>query len=390
MEVTILMPCLNEAKTIEKCILDAKRALDNENIQGEILIADNGSTDGSQQIAYAAGARVVPITERGYGAALMGGIHAAEGKYIIMGDADDSYDFSDLKLFLFALREGNQLVMGNRFKGGIAPNAMPFLHRYLGNPVLSALGRIFFRLPIGDFHCGLRAFETEAIKKLHLQAPGMEFATEMVAKASFSKLKVTEVPTKLRPDGRDRPPHLRTWRDGWRHLRFMILFSPAWLFMVPGLFLLISGLLGLSLLWQGSIKFGSVGFDIHTMLFCSAAVMLGFQALQWGGMVQWLAAASGMKAKKQGLPTWLARTLTLENALAIGLTLSGLGFIWAWHLLAEWAATDFGAIGSPHILRQAILACTTMVVGFQSIGGSFCAAALNSVLQGGYMRIREE
>ncbi|MCG3780528.1 glycosyltransferase family 2 protein [Delftia acidovorans] len=383
------MPCLNEAKTVGKCVHDAIVAMKMADIQGEVIVADNGSTDGSQEIASAAGARVVSIAERGYGAALIGGIHVATSRYTIMGDADDSYDFSKIASFVSALREGNQLVMGNRFRGGISPRAMPLLHRYLGNPVLSALGRIFFRLPVGDFHCGLRGFETQAIKNLHLQSPGMEFATEMIAKASFAKLRVTEVPTTLRPDGRGRPPHLRTWRDGWRHLRFMMLFSPAWLFMGPGLFLLMIGLIGLGALWQGSIAWGSVGFDIHTMLFCSAAVMLGFQALQWGGMVQWLSVASGMKPPKNGFLQWLEKIITLEHALIFGFLLLGIGFFWAWELFVDWAATDFGAIDSSKILRQAIIASTTMVVGLQSIGGSLCAAALNVVLQGGFIKIRK-
>ncbi|WP_242699099.1 glycosyltransferase family 2 protein [Delftia sp. SD018] len=383
------MPCLNEAKTVGKCVRDAIVAMKMADIQGEVIVADNGSTDGSQEIASAAGARVVSIAERGYGAALIGGIHVATSHYTIMGDADDSYDFSQIASFVSALREGNQLVMGNRFRGGISPRAMPLLHRYLGNPVLSALGRIFFRLPVGDFHCGLRGFETQAIKNLHLQSPGMEFATEMIAKASFAKLRVTEVPTTLRPDGRGRPPHLRTWRDGWRHLRFMMLFSPAWLFMGPGLFLLMIGLIGLGALWQGSIAWGSVGFDIHTMLFCSAAVMLGFQALQWGGMVQWLSVASGMKPPKNGFLQWLEKIITLEHALIFGFLLLGIGFFWAWELFVDWAATDFGAIDSSKILRQAIIASTTMVVGLQSIGGSLCAAALNVVLQGGFIKIRK-
>lgn len=390
MEITVLMPCLNEAKTIGKCVQKAIQALAESGINGEVLVADNGSTDGSQEIAQAAGARVVAVTSRGYGAALLGGIQAAEGRYTIMGDADDSYDFSNLKPFINALRDGNQLVMGNRFRGGIAPKAMPFLHRYLGNPVLSALGRIFFQLPVGDFHCGLRGFETQAIRNLHLQSPGMEFATEMVAKASFAKLRVTEVPTTLHPDGRGRPPHLRTWRDGWRHLRFMMLFSPAWIFMGPGLFLLLSGLLGLSILWQGPSVWGSIGFDITTMLFCSAAVILGFQAIQWGGMVQWLAEKSGMRPRNPTFKRWPVSAVTLEHALIFGLIFLGGGFIWAWKLLTGWAALDFGAIESSYILRQAIMACTIMTIGLQAIGGSLCAAALGAVLQSGFRKIREK
>ncbi len=388
MELTILMPCLDEAKTVGKCVGDARRYLDEAGIAGEILIADNGSTDGSQALAEAAGARVVPISDRGYGAALLGGIEHAEGRFIVMGDADDSYDFTGLSPFVEQLRDGVQLVMGNRFRGGIAPGAMPLLHRYLGNPVLSFLGRVFFRLPIGDFHCGLRGFDAAAIRSLHLQSPGMEFATEMVAKAAFAKLNVAEVPTTLRPDGRDRAPHLRTWRDGWRHLRFMLLFSPAWLFIAPGLFLLLSGLLGMLLLAPGPLRLGNLGFDVHTLLFSAAAVILGFQALQWGGMVRWLAARSGMRPYAGHTGRWIGSLLTLERALILGLLLLGTGALWSWRLFAGWAASEFGVIDSNAVLRQAIVACTIMIVGLQCMGGSLCAAALGAVLRSGFRELR--
>ena len=233
-ELTILMPCLNEARTIGVCIYKAKEFMARAGVSGEILIADNGSVDGSIDIAVAMGARVVSVTEKGYGAALIGGIRAARGEYIIMGDADDSYDFESLDPFLAQLRAGDQLVMGNRFKGGIAPGAMPMLHRYLGNPVLSMIGKLFFKVPISDFHCGLRGFRTEAIRELDLRTTGMEFASEMVVRSGLAGLRITEVATTLRPDGRGRPPHLRTWRDGWRHLKFLLMYSPQWLYLVPG------------------------------------------------------------------------------------------------------------------------------------------------------------
>jgi len=234
LELTIVMPCLNEAETLERCIVKAKAYLEKAGIEGEVVIGDNGSTDGSQEIARKAGARVVDVPRRGYGAALMGAIEAARGKYVIMGDSDDSYDFSDLDVYVRKLREGNDLVMGNRFKGGIKPGAMPFLHRYLGNPVLSFIGRLFFKSDIGDFHCGLRGFRQDIVSVLGLQTTGMEFASEMVVKATLFKLKIAEVPTTLSPDGRSRPPHLRTWRDGWRHLRFLLVHSPTHLFILPG------------------------------------------------------------------------------------------------------------------------------------------------------------
>lgn len=389
MELTILMPCLNEARTIEKCVRDAKDFLRLNNLSGEVLIADNGSTDGSQTLAETAGARVVSVENKGYGAALLGGIHAAKGKYIVMGDADDSYDFASLKPFLSALRSGAQLVMGNRFKGGIAPGAMPPLHRWLGNPVLSALGRLFFRLPVGDFHCGLRAFEAHSIRSLHLTATGMEFATEMVAKASFAKLRVEEVPTTLKPDGRGRPPHLRTWRDGWRHLRFMLLFSPMWLFMLPGTLLLIISIFGLATLWRGPLQIGSIGLDVHTMLFCGVGATLGFQAIQWGVMVQWLGINAGMReAPKIFESNSFKKWATVEFGLLLGFSLFLPGIFWSLDLTAQWIQSDFGAIANRDVMRSVIAAGTLMAIGAQTIGGSLFSAALKSGIESGFIRLR--
>lgn len=389
MELTILMPCLNEARTIEKCVRDAQYFLQNNNLSGEVLIADNGSTDGSQALAKNAGARVVDIEQKGYGSALLGGIQAAKGKYIAMGDADDSYDFTDLKPFLCALRDGAQLVIGNRFKGGISPGAMPPLHRWLGNPVLSALGRLFFRLPIGDFHCGLRAFDTQAIRNLHLTATGMEFATEMVAKASFACLRVEEVPTTLKPDGRGRPPHLRTWRDGWRHLRFMLLFSPMWLFMLPGTLLLIISIFGLATLWRGPLQIGGIGLDVHTMFFCGVGATLGFQAIQWGTMVQWLGINAGMREtpkifESNSFKKWA----TVEFGLLLGLSLFLPGILWSLDLTAQWIQSDFGAIANRDVMRSVIAAGTLMAIGAQTIGGSLFSAALKSGIESGFIRLR--
>src|SRR5215469_18960095 len=263
-EITVVMPCLNESATIGGCIKKARQTIEQLGIPGEVVIGDNGSTDGSQQIAIDLDARVIPVKERGYGAALQGAIAAARGRFIVMGDSDDTYDFSQLGIFLGKLREGYDLVMGNRFRGSILPGAMPPLHRYFGNPVLTGIGRLFYKSPIHDFHCGLRAFRKDAIEQLHLRACGMEFASEMVVKATVFGLRVTEVPTTLSPDGRDRAPHLRTWKDGWRHLRFLLLYSPRWLFLYPGTLLLVLGTTAMAWLLPGPRTIGMITFDVHT------------------------------------------------------------------------------------------------------------------------------
>ena len=272
-ELTILMPCLNEAETIERCIVKASGFLARTGIRGEVVVADNGSTDGSQALAQALGARVVAVAARGYGAALIGGIRAARGTYVVMGDSDDSYDFSALDGFVEQLRAGNHLVMGNRFKGGLKPGAMPPLHRYLGNPVLTAIGRLFFKSPCGDFHCGLRGFHRDSILALNLQAPGMEFASEMVVKSTIHGLRISEIPTVLHPDGRSRPPHLRSWRDGWRNLRFLLLYSPRWLFLVPGVCLMLAGISGMAWLLPRARTVGAVTFDVHTLYYAALATV---------------------------------------------------------------------------------------------------------------------
>src|SRR5580704_11299760 len=292
-ELTVVMPCLNEAETVATCVRKAIGFLAANDISGEVLVADNGSTDGSQQLATDAGARVVPISEKGYGNALMGGIVAARGKYVIMGDADDSYDFTNLMPFVEELRKGADLVMGNRFAGGIAPGAMPPLHKYLGNPVLSFVGRLFFRSEIGDFHCGLRGFSRDSVMALNLQATGMEFASEMVVKATLAGQHVTEVPTTLAKDGRSRPPHLHTWRDGWRHLRFLLLFSPRWLFFLPGLVLLIAGLAIGAIAVPHPFSIGSVTFDVDTLVAASAMVVIGFQSVLFWLFTQVYAGSEG-------------------------------------------------------------------------------------------------
>src|SRR5690349_6704397 len=302
-ELSILMPCLNEAETLATCIKKAQKALEDLNVDGEVVVADNGSTDGSPDIAASLGARVVHVAEKGYGSALLGGIKAARGKYIIMGDADDSYDFTNLGPFLEKLRAGYELVMGNRFKGGIAPRAMPPLHKYLGNPVLTGIGRVFFRSPCGDFHCGLRGFSKAAIQRLDLRTRGMEFASETVVKASLHGLRITEVPTTLSVDGRSRPPHLNTWRDGWRHLRFLLLYSPRWLFLYPGLLLMLVGAVVSGWLLVGPRVVDGITFDIHTFLYAAMAIVIGYQTVIFAIFTKVFAITEGLLPEDPRLKT---------------------------------------------------------------------------------------
>jgi hypothetical protein len=375
-ELTILMPCLNEARTLAKCVQDAQKFLANSGVQGEVLIADNGSTDGSQDIALRLGARVVHVAERGYGAALMAGIQDARGEFVIMGDSDDSYDFSQLDAFVDSLRQGNQLVMGNRFRGGIEPGAMPFLHKYLGNPVLSFIGRLFFRVPIRDFHCGLRGFSRESVLQLGLVTPGMEFASEMVAKAALAGFKVAEVPTTLRPDGRGRPPHLRTWRDGWRHLRFLLLFCPRWLFLYPGVALTLAGLLGFALLERGPLQVARLGLDIHSLLYMGASTVLGVQLVQLALITKWLGVLSGVVPPQP----WLTRLMPLmkvEVGLLLGVALLLMGFGWSIGLVREWQLSGYGPMDPGQTMRSAIPAVTLMILGVQAAAGALFAGALH-------------
>jgi glycosyltransferase involved in cell wall biosynthesis len=370
------MPCLNEARTLAACIDKARSFLVSTGVVGEVLVADNGSTDGSREIAAASGARVIHVEERGYGAALMAGIRQAQGCYVIMGDADCSYDFSRLHAYIERLRAGADLVMGNRFQGGIEPGAMPLLHRYVGNPVLSFVGRLFFGIPIGDFHCGLRGFSRESILRLGLVTPGMEFASEMVAKAALAKLRVEEVPTTLHPDGRDRPPHLRTWRDGWRHLRFLLLFCPRWLFLYPGLTLLALGLAGFVVLQLGPLNLRSVGLGIHSLLYMAAATVLGTQMVQLAVLTKWMGILSGVVPPQRWLLRW-APYLKLENGLLLGLALALLGLVWSAWLFFDWGAGGFGALDPTQTMRSAIPAVTLMIVGAQAATGALFAGALH-------------
>src|SRR3954468_1730862 len=311
------MPCLNEAKTVARCVEQARSALARLGIDGEVVVADNGSTDGSQRLAERAGARVVPVATRGYGAALAAGIAAARGTYVLMGDADLTYDFDAIDPFVERLRAGDDLVMGNRFKGGIETGAMPTLHRWVGNPVLSYLGRLFYRSDVGDFHCGMRAFRRDAIQRLDLRSTGMEYATEMVAKSALHDLKVSEVPATLARDLRDRAPHLRTWRDGWRHLRFMLLYSPRWLFLYPGALLMIVGALVSLWLLPGAQRVGGVSFDVHTLFYAALAMIVGFQAVVFALLTKTFAITEGLLPADPRLDR-LYRYVTLETGLIVG------------------------------------------------------------------------
>lgn len=375
-ELTILMPCLNEAETLDSCIDKAWRYLKRSGIDGEVVVADNGSSDGSQQIARDHGARVVQVPTRGYGSALVAGISAARGRYVIMGDSDDSYDFSELGAFVGKLREGNELVMGNRFKGGIARGAMPPLHRYLGNPVLTAIGRLFFRSPCGDFHCGLRGFSRDAILELGLQSPGMEFASEMVVKATLRGLQIAEVPTTLSPDGRSRPPHLRSWRDGWRHLRFLLLFSPRWLFLYPGLLLAVAGLLLSLWLLPQPRQIGTVTFDIHTLLYSAMALVVGVQAMQFWAFANVHGMHEGLLPQDERVARAIG-WVTIERALVIAIGLLLLGLVLGVLALSSWSNAAFGLLDPSATMRLAIPSATCVVLAFEIAFGGFVLNVLD-------------
>lgn len=364
LELTVLMPCLNEAETLQICIEKARGFLEREGIAGEVVIADNGSTDGSQAIAVAAGARVVPVPVKGYGSALIAGIHAARGRYVIMGDADDSYDFSDLSAFVRELRAGADLVMGNRFAGGIEDGAMPALHRYLGNPVLSLIGRVFFRTGIRDFHCGLRGFDRARMLALGLHTTGMEFASEVVVSSVLAGYRIVEVPTTLSKDGRSRPPHLRSFRDGWRHLRFLLLYSPRWLFLVPGIVLTVLGALGTVVLLITPVRIGSVTFDIGTLLYANAALLVGVQAVGFALITKVYAIEEGFMPRDPRLDR-LARWLGVETGLIAATVLILVGALVAVGSLFYWRSQEFGALEAGSVVRVVVPAVTGFVLGCQ-------------------------
>ncbi len=374
-EVSVVMPCLNEAETLGTCIEKAQRALGELDVEWEIIVADNGSTDASQAIATRMGVRLVHVEARGYGNALMGGIAAARGKYIIMGDADDSYDFAHLRPFVEKLREGYDLVMGNRFQGGIRPGAMPPLHRYLGNPVLTGFGRLLFRSPCGDFHCGLRGFSKAAVMALDLRTTGMEFASEMVVKATLRKLRIADVPVTLSPDGRSRPPHLRSWRDGWRHLRFMLLYSPRWLFLYPGAGHILLGLVAGFWLLPVPRAIGGVFFDVHTLLYAALAIVIGFQAIAFAVFAKIFAISEGLLPEDPRLNR-LFRVVNLELGLAVGTALVLIGFAASLYAVSGWRARSFGPLDVSNTLRVVIPAITALTLGCQIILSSFFLSIL--------------
>ncbi len=376
LELTILMPCLNEAETVAVCVRKAHGFIARTGIRGEVLVADNGSDDGSPELAQAAGARVVHVSERGYGCALIAGIRAARGQFVIMADADDSYDFSRLDGFIEQLRAGHGMVIGHRFKGGIRPGAMPLLHRLLGNPVLSFAGRLFFSSPVGDFHCGLRGVERAAALELGLCAPGMEFASEMIVKATLAGWSIAEVPTVLSPAGRTRPPHLRSWRDGWRHLRFLLMMSPRWLLLYPGGALIAIGTAAELAILRGPIIVHGVGFDIHTMLYAAGATVLGVQLVLFSLMARTIGVLKRLLPLSDALRRFL-RVFTLERGILLGASLGSAGLALAVYSVKSWASARLGALDPAMMMRVAIPSVTLMLTGAEIVFASFLLSLID-------------
>ena len=374
-ELTVVMPCLNEAETLAVCVDKALAALRENGIDGEVLVADNGSTDGSQEIAVAHSARLVPVPVRGYGAALNAGITAARGKYVLMADADDSYNFAHIPRFLAELRNGADLVMGNRFAGGIGSGAMPPLHRYLGNPVLSWMGRTLFKTPVGDFHCGIRAFSKAGYEQLALRTTGMEFASEMVVKSSLLKQRIVEVPTTLQKDGRSRPPHLKTWRDGWRHFRFLLMYSPRWLFLFPGLLLMIGGFALMAWLLPAERPLGHINLGVDTLAYAAAAVLLGFQLVFFGIAAKVFATTEGLLPEDESFERWF-QYVTLETGLLAGVLLVLLGLGIAVSSVVGWAHTGYGALPPVEMMRRTLPAMLCLMLGTEICFASFFLSLL--------------
>jgi glycosyltransferase involved in cell wall biosynthesis len=374
-DLSVVLPCLDEAETLATCITKAQRAMKELAVDGEVIVADNGSADGSQEIARRLGARVIDVPVKGYGSALLSGIAAARSEFVVMADADDSYDLSDLEPFVDALRGGAELVMGNRFLGGIEPGAMPTLNRYVGNPILTRLGRLLFRSPSGDFHCGMRAFRRSSILSLGLRTAGMEFASEMVVRATLAKLRIVEVPVSLSPDGRTRAPHLRPWRDGWRHLRFLFLYSPRWLFFYPGIALMLMGLaLGIALL-PGPLHIGSVGLDVNAFVYCAVAVISGFQAVLFSVLARAFAVGAGLLPPSRNTER-IFRVVTLEVGLAVGalLLLAGIGL--SIYTVWFWSGRSFGALSTSSTIRLVVPAAVLMILGLETVMASFFLSIL--------------
>ncbi|MCA9470581.1 MAG: glycosyltransferase family 2 protein [Nitrospirales bacterium] len=377
-EISIVLPCLNEIQTLEVCLRKINLAVATHHLHAEVIVADNGSDDGSQAKAEACGARVVHVHERGYGAALMAGISAATGTYIIMGDADDSYDFTAIYPFIEQLRQGHDLVMGCRMPkagGTILPGAMPWLHRWIGNPALSRIGQIFFHCPVTDFHCGLRGFRREFCQRLDLRATGMEFASEMVIKATLLGAKISEIPITLHKDGRNRPPHLRTWRDGWRHLRFMLLYCPRWLFVLPGVILFLLGMFGGTFLITGPLTLGNITFDTNTLLVASMAILTGFNLMTFGVFSKTFAISAGLLPRDLLFEHTVER-LSLEVGIVCGVLITSMGFgllalgTWYWHI------QNFGALSYPESLRLIIPGTTALTLGIEMIFSCFLLSLL--------------
>jgi glycosyltransferase involved in cell wall biosynthesis len=380
-ELSIVMPCLNEAETLEACIRQAQEFLRKHGISGEVVVGDNGSTDGSQEIARRCGARLINVSVRGYGAALYHATQHAHGRYVIMGDSDRSYDFGNLMPFLEKLRAGYELVIGNRFQGGIETGAMPWKNRHIGNPILTCIGRLFFRCPSGDFHCGLRGYSVDAFRRMDLQTTGMEFASEMVIKATLLHMRIAEVPTTLSRDGRSRAPHLRPWRDGWRHLRFMCLYSPKWLFFYPGMILMLLGLAGVLWLVPGPRSMGGVVFDVQTLLYSSAAILLGFQSVAFAVLGKAFAVTQGLLPAGR-LVQRTVNTVRTEWGLLVGLGCIGLGVAGSVAALLWWQGEGFGPLDPSQTLRVVIPSVLGLVLGVQIMLASFFLDLMRLHLRG--------
>lgn len=365
-QISVVMPCLNEAETLGHCITKAQHALEELEIPFEIVVADSGSVDGSAGIAEFLGAHVVRAAQKGYGAALIAGINAARGKYVVMADSDDSYDFAHIPRFIDALEQGHDLVMGNRFLGGIKPKAMPPLHRYLGNPVLSFIGRLLFKSPCHDFHCGMRGFTKEAYTRMDLRTLGMEFASEMVVKATLLGMRIAEVPTTLSPDGRSRPPHLRTWRDGWRHLRFLLLYSPRWLFLYPGILLMLLGFLGTIWLLPGARSVGMLKLDVHTMMYALVCMLLGYQAISFAVFAKVFAIGASLVPPDRRIEKLLS-WVSFESGLSLGGVLVFFGVLLSALAVHRWSSVHFGELNPSLVLRLVAPAIVCVTLGCQTI-----------------------